>query len=78
MGKKNYPIYRIVVSETRYKRNGKYLDQVGFYNPNTVPPVFSLDQKKMAEWRSRGAIVSEGLSRILKQKKTKLTNERFP
>lgn len=66
-GKKNHPIYRIVVSETRYKRDGKHLDILGTYNPNVVPPSFDLNQEKLEKWVKRGAIISEGLRKILKK-----------
>lgn len=65
-GKKNHPIYRIVVSETRYKRNGKSLDQLGIYNSNINPPVFKIDRNKLEQWVKKGAIVSTGLYKLLK------------
>ncbi len=65
-GKKNFPIYRIVVSETRSKRNGKYLDLLGTYNPRVKPPILEIDRKKLEDWIKKGAIVSNGLSRLLK------------
>jgi small subunit ribosomal protein S16 len=67
-GKKNQPIYRIVVSETRSKRDGYFLDQLGTYNPNVKPPILKLDREKLATWQKKGAIVSSGLSRLLKEK----------
>ncbi|MGB9637523.1 MAG: 30S ribosomal protein S16 [Microgenomates group bacterium] len=65
-GKKNHPIYRIIVSETRYKRDGKALDILGTYNPNLKPPLFKINQQKLEQWVSRGAIISAGLGRLLK------------
>jgi len=64
-GKKNHPIYRIVVSETRYKRDGKHLDVLGMYNPNVKPPALNLSQEKLEKWMKKGAIISEGLRKIL-------------
>lgn len=66
-GKKHQPIYRIVVTETRSKRNGKYQDNLGFYNPNTTPPTIKINRQKLDEWIKKGAIVSEGLRKILTQ-----------
>ena len=66
-GKKNHPIYRIVVSETRYKRDGKHLDVLGTYDPNAKPPRLDLSQEKFEKWTKQGAIVSEGLRKILKK-----------
>jgi len=65
-GKRNRPSYRVVVSETRYKRNGKALDILGTYNPNLKPPLFKIDQQKLEGWVSKGAIVSAGLGKLLK------------
>lgn len=67
VGKKNQPVYRIVVSQTRYKRNGKYLDLLGLYNPSINPPFLKLNRQKLEEWVKKGAIISEGLRKILKQ-----------
>jgi len=65
-GKKNQRIYRIVVSETRYKRNGKFLDILGVYNPNQNPPFLKIDEKKLQEWQQKGALLSSGLRKLLK------------
>lgn len=68
IGKKNHPIYKIVVSETRYKRNGKYLAELGIYNPNAKPPVLNIKKDEFDKWVKNGAIISEGLSKALKTK----------
>lgn len=65
-GKKSQPIYRVVVSETRYKRDGKFLDTLGNYNPNVQPPVIKIDGKRLADWVKKGAIISSGVRKILK------------
>lgn len=67
IGKKNQPIYRIVVSETRYKRDGRYAAVLGLYNPNVTPPQFNLDKEEFEKWVKRGAIISDGLRKILKK-----------
>jgi len=69
-GKKNQPFYRIVVCETRYKRNGKYKEALGYYNPNLKPPVFKIDSQKLEKWIKNGAIVSDGLRKLLKKQPT--------
>jgi len=74
VGKKNYPIYRIVVSETRSKRDGKFLELLGTYNPNVKPPIFKIDRQKLAFWTKRGAIVSKGLYRLLKKESGLVTS----
>jgi len=65
MGKKKQPIFRIVVSETRYKRDGRPAAILGTYNPNITPPKLSLDKEAFEKWVKRGAIISDGLRKIL-------------
>jgi small subunit ribosomal protein S16 len=65
-GKKNAPTYKVVASNTRDKRNGKFLDILGYYNPSHTPALISIDEKKVKEWQSKGAIVSESVEKILK------------
>lgn len=65
-GKKNQPVYRIIVTETRSKRNGQYSDNIGIYNPSVNPPVLQIDQTKFEKWKKNGAIISDGLNRLLK------------
>lgn len=67
VGKKNQPIYRIVVAETRSKRNGKYIDNLGTFNPNVSPPLLLINQEKLDKWQKNGAIISTGLRKLLKQ-----------
>jgi small subunit ribosomal protein S16 len=72
VGKKNQPLYRVVVAETRSKRNGKNLQQLGIYNPNVKPAIFKLDRKAFGEWTAKGAMISAGLRKLLeKETKTK-------
>jgi small subunit ribosomal protein S16 len=70
-GKKDQPVYRIVVTETRSKRDGKNLDILGFYDPNQTPAVMKVDQKRLNDWVKRGAIVSTGLRKVLSGEKIK-------
>lgn len=67
VGKKNQPVYRIVVAETRSKRNGKYADNLGTYNPNVNPPLFRINKEKFEKWQKNGAIISNGLRKLLKK-----------
>lgn len=69
VGKKNHPVYRIVVAEKRSKRNGRQIDTLGIYNPNATPPALNFDAKKLEEWQKKGAIISQGLSSILNKEK---------
>ncbi|MDO8609995.1 MAG: 30S ribosomal protein S16 [bacterium] len=65
IGKRHYPIYRIVVVHKREKRNGGYIEELGMYNPMTKPHTLNLDQKRFDYWKNTGAIISEGLGKIL-------------
>lgn len=67
-GKKGQPIYRIVAVETRSKRDGVNSEVLGFYNPSVKPPELKLDNKRFDVWVKNGAIISEGLRKILKSK----------
>ncbi len=64
-GKRNAPAYRIIVKEKRSKRDGSYTDHLGFYNPQTNPATFQIDQKRLEYWQSQGAQLSEGLRKLL-------------
>ena len=68
-GAKHNPVYRVVVSDSRKDTHGKYLDQVGFYNPNLDPPEIRLDLEKVEEWRSKGAGVSETVHSLIRKAK---------
>lgn len=67
LGKKGQPVYRIIVAETRSKRNGQYIDNLGYYDPNQKPPIIHIDQKKLVKWTSNGAIISTGVRKLLPQ-----------
>ena len=64
VGKKNAPSYKIVVSNTRDKRNGRYLDILGYYNPTKNPPEYKLDEKKYDEWKQKGAMSTEAVEKL--------------
>lgn len=65
IGKKGFPNYRIVTVDKRKKRNGAYLDRVGFYNPLSNPASLELDEKRVMYWLEKGATISEGMSKLL-------------
>ncbi len=66
MGKKKKPLYRIVVADSRNARDGKVIDEVGTYDPNTDPSTFKLDEEKVKKWLSNGAQPTETVGKILK------------
>lgn len=66
IGKKHVPIYRVVAVHKRVKSNGAYIEEVGSYNPLSNPHTINLKKERFDYWVSKGAIISEGLSKLLK------------
>lgn len=58
MGKKHQPLYRVVVKTTRDRRDGKYIEEVGFYNPGTNPSTFTLKKDRIKYWLEKGSQIS--------------------
>lgn len=67
IGKKASPSYRIVAIDKKKKRNGPYLEKIGFYNPIPNPPILNIDQARFDYWVSKGAELSEGIVKLKKQ-----------
>ena len=67
-GKKGKPYYWIVAAESRSKRDGKYLEKLGFYNPNTNPATIEIDMEKSIEWLKNGAQPTKTARNILSYK----------
>ena len=67
-GKKHQRSYRIVVIEEAKKRDGKNLEVLGFYNPQTKPETLKIDQKRLEWWLEHGAQPSPSLRKVLKEK----------
>ncbi len=74
MGAKHQPSYRIVVADSRSPRDGRYLDQVGFYNPLTNPATITINQEKAVDWLRRGAQPTDTVAILLK--KVEITAEK--
>ena len=68
VGSKKNPIYRVVVADSRSPRDGKFIEIVGRYNPQTEPSTIDLDEGKVKEWLAKGAQPSDSVSRLLKVK----------
>lgn len=66
-GKRNAPSYRIVVADSRAKRNGKIIERLGFYDPKTKPITVKFDRKRLDYWLSQGAQLTEGVKKIIKK-----------
>ena len=67
LGRKKQPFYRIVVADSECKRDGKFLDVVGTYDPLQDPVVIKVDNAKLEDWLSRGALPSTTVKSILKK-----------
>ncbi len=65
-GKRNDPKYRIIVIEEGKKREGKYIEKIGFYDPMPNPHVLKIDQQKLQNWLKKGAQTSNGMNKLLK------------
>ena len=52
MGAKKAPFYRIVVADSRFPRDGRFIEEIGFYDPTKEPTVFKIDEEKAKKWRT--------------------------
>ena len=66
VGSKKNPIYRVVVADSRSPRDGKFIEIVGRYNPQTDPSTIELDEARVTEWLGKGAKPTEAVGRLLK------------
>ena len=66
-GAKKRPYYRIVVADSRAPRDGRFIDEVGRYNPCTEPAMVKFDMEKVDQWTSNGAQPTDTVARLLKQ-----------
>ena len=66
-GKKKAPFYRVVVADSRSPRDGKFIDEIGTYDPNQDPSVFKFDEEKAKQWLANGAKPTETVGKLLKQ-----------
>jgi small subunit ribosomal protein S16 len=64
MGAKHQPSYRIVIADSRSPRDGRYIDQVGFYNPLTNPAIINLNKDKAIDWLRRGAVPTDTVAKL--------------
>ena len=66
MGQKKAPFYRIVVADSRSPRDGKCIDEIGTYDPNTDPSTYKIDEEKAKKWLSNGAQPTEVVGKLFK------------
>jgi small subunit ribosomal protein S16 len=64
MGRKKRPFYRIVVTDSRKRRDSGWIESIGYYNPMTEPATIKVDEERLAYWKSVGAQLSEKVKKI--------------
>ncbi|MFH1826953.1 MAG: 30S ribosomal protein S16 [bacterium] len=70
-GKKRRPFYRIIVIDKRKKRDTKYIESIGIYDPMANPLKLELNKERFEYWKKNGAEISDGLIKVLKSGKSK-------
>ena len=66
MGQKKAPFYRIVVSDSRSPRDGRFIEEIGTYNPGTDPSTFTVNEELAKKWLANGAQPTATVEKILK------------
>jgi small subunit ribosomal protein S16 len=66
-GAKKRPFYRIIVADQRSPRGGRFLENIGTYDPTREPVHFAINQERLAYWRGRGAVPSDTVGRLIKR-----------
>ena len=67
MGQKKAPFYRVIVADERSPRDGKFIDEIGYYNPLTNPADIKINAEKAEKWLQNGAQPTETVKSLLKK-----------
>ena len=67
MGAKKRPFYRIVAADSRSPRDGRFIEEVGYYNPIETPAVVKIDEEKALAWLSNGAIPTDTVRNLFSE-----------
>ena len=67
MGAKKAPFYRVVVADSRFPRNGRFIEEIGTYNPLTEPAEVKIDAEKAKKWIANGAQPTDTVKSLLKK-----------
>ena len=67
IGAKKTPFYRVVVADSRYPRDGRFIEEIGYYNPQTEPAEVKIDADKAKAWLAKGAQPTETVKSLLKK-----------
>ena len=67
MGAKKAPYYRVVVADSHSPRDGRFIEEIGYYDPLKDPAVIKIDEEKANKWLAEGAIVSDTVKSLFKK-----------
>ena len=67
MGAKKSPFYRIVVADSRYPRDGRFIEEIGYYNPLKEPSELKVDSLKVKDWIKKGAKPTDTVKALFKK-----------
>ncbi|MDO5015770.1 MAG: 30S ribosomal protein S16 [Eubacteriales bacterium] len=74
-GKKKQPHYRVVIADSRSPRDGRFIEEIGYYNPRVEPAEVRIDLEKANDWISKGAQPTETVRKLLKIQAEKAQTE---
>ncbi len=66
MGAKKAPFYRVVVADSRYPRDGRFIEEIGYYDPTKEPSVVTINKEKADKWLANGAQPTDTVKKLLK------------
>ena len=66
MGQKKAPFYRVIVADSRSPRDGRFIEEIGTYDPNNDPSTFNINEEAAKKWLANGAQPTEMVGKILK------------
>ena len=75
MGAKKAPFYRIVVADSRYPRDGRFIEEIGYYDSTTEPSTVKIDAEKAKKWMANGAQPTETVKKLFDQNGVKLESD---
>lgn len=67
LGAKKAPFYRVVVADSRYPRDGRFIEELGYYDPTKEPVVIKLDTEKVEKWIANGAQPTDTVKALIKK-----------
>ncbi len=67
MGAKKAPFYRVVVADSRFPRDGRFIEEIGYYDPTKTPSVIKIDSEKAKDWIAKGAQPTDTVKALIKK-----------